>query len=115
MKPRRLFFVLLCVILGISASYAQNRPGVEKYVTEHQSDIVRELVSLLSIPNVSADKPNIRKNAELLKQMFARRGFAAEILETSGNPLVYGELKVPGAARTMLAATWRLLISAWFD
>src|SRR5262245_24720220 len=102
MKTRRLSFALFCVFAGMSVSYAQNRQVVEKYVTEHQSDIVRELVTLLSVPNVSADKPNIRKNAELLKEMFARRGFTAEILETSGNPLVYGELKVAGASRTML-------------
>src|SRR5262245_5649774 len=102
MKTRRLSFALFCVFAGMSVSYAQNRQAVEKYVTEHQSDIVRELVSLLSIPNVSADKPNIRKNAELLKEMFARRGFTAEILETSGNPLVYGEIKTPGATRTLL-------------
>src|SRR5262245_17359809 len=102
MKLRLLLFALLCVIAGISVSYGQNRQAVEKYVNDHQADIVRELVSLLSIPNVSADKPNIRKNAELLKEMFAKRGFAAEILETSGNPLVYGELKIPGATRTVL-------------
>ena len=34
--------------------------------------------------------------------MLARRGFAAELLETDGNPLVYGELKAPGASRTLL-------------
>src|SRR5262245_62851394 len=34
--------------------------------------------------------------------MLQRRGFAAELLETSGNPLVYGELRVPGATRTLL-------------
>src|SRR5439155_241819 len=30
------------------------------------------------------------------------RGFAAEILETDVNPLVYGELGIPGASRTVL-------------
>ena len=34
--------------------------------------------------------------------MFAKRGFTAEILETSGNPLVFAELRVPGAQRTLL-------------
>jgi acetylornithine deacetylase/succinyl-diaminopimelate desuccinylase-like protein len=34
--------------------------------------------------------------------MLARRGFVAELLETTGNPLVYGELRVPGAGRTLL-------------
>ena len=34
--------------------------------------------------------------------MLAARGFKAELLETSGNPLVFGELAVPGATRTLL-------------
>ena len=52
-----------------------------------------ELVDLLSIPNVAADRANIRRNAEHLRGMLATRGFKAELLETSGNPLVYGELR----------------------
>jgi len=31
-----------------------------------------------------------------------RRGLRAEVLETAGNPLVYGEMRVPGATRTLL-------------
>jgi len=81
---------------------AQSRPAVERYVAAHQQEIVGELVTLLSIPNVAADKPNIRKNAEALRQMLSRRGFAADVLETEVNPLVYGELRVPGASRTIL-------------
>jgi acetylornithine deacetylase/succinyl-diaminopimelate desuccinylase-like protein len=81
---------------------AQTRPTVERYVGEHQQEILGELVSLLSIPNVASDKPNIRKNAQILSEMLRRRGFAAEILETDVNPLVYGELRIPGASRTIL-------------
>ena len=50
----------------------------------------------LAIPNVAADKPNIRRNAEHLRGMLARHGFAAEMLETTGNPLVYGALRRAG-------------------
>src|SRR5438093_8186742 len=94
-----------CILLLLFASLsgtAQTRPAVERYVAQHQQEILSELVSLLSIPNVASDKTNIRKNAELLRQMLSRRGFAAEILETDVNPLVYGELRVPGASRTIL-------------
>src|SRR5262249_23595251 len=58
-------------------------------VAQHQKAIVDELLALLAIPNVAADKPNIRRNAAHLQQLLTRHGFAAEILETSGNPLVY--------------------------
>jgi acetylornithine deacetylase/succinyl-diaminopimelate desuccinylase-like protein len=72
------------------------------WVAAHQQQIVSELVDLLSIPNVAADRANIRRNAEHLRGMLERRGFHAQLLETAGNPLVYGELKVPAAKRTLL-------------
>src|SRR5262245_10180439 len=93
--------ILFLVSLGL-AQGAQSRATVERYVVQHQREILGELTSLLSIPNVASDKPNIRKNAEVLREMLGRRGFAAEILETEVNPLVYGELRVPGASRTIL-------------
>ena len=70
-----------------------------QWIDAHQQSVVGELVDLLSIPNVAADRANIRRNAEHLRGMLAARGFTAEILETAGNPLVYGELTVPGATR----------------
>jgi acetylornithine deacetylase/succinyl-diaminopimelate desuccinylase-like protein len=78
------------------------RSALERYVASHQRAIVSELVELLSIPNVAADTENIRRNAVLLREMLRRRSFSTEILETDGNPLVWGELKVPGARRTLL-------------
>ncbi len=78
------------------------REQMERYVASHQQQIVGELADLLAIPNVAADKENIRKNAEFLKAMLERRGLTASLLETDGNPLVHGELKAPGATRTLL-------------
>ena len=97
MKKASLLLIVTALNLG-----AQTRTTVERYVGEHQQEILGELVSLLSIPNVASDKPNIRRNAQLLSEMLRRRGFASEILETDVNPLVYGELRVPGASRTIL-------------
>ena len=76
--------------------------NVRRWVDGHRDEVKRELVELLSIPNVAADRANIRRNAEHLRTMLAKRGFASELLETSGNPLVYGDLRVPGATRTLL-------------
>jgi len=75
---------------------------VDAWVAANQRAIVTELVELLAIPNAAADRENIRKNAIRLREMLTRRGLTAEILETTGNPLVWGELKVPGATRTIL-------------
>lgn len=60
-------------------------------VRQHQKAIVDELLQLLAIPNIAADKANIRRNAEHLQRLLTKHKFAAEILETSGNPLVFAE------------------------
>jgi acetylornithine deacetylase/succinyl-diaminopimelate desuccinylase-like protein len=81
---------------------ADLRSAVESYVERNQRRIVAELVELLSIPNVAADRENIARNTEYLRRMLEKRGFAAEILPTAGNPLVYGEIRTPGATRTLM-------------
>jgi acetylornithine deacetylase/succinyl-diaminopimelate desuccinylase-like protein len=77
-------------------------PKVRAWITANEQPVMRELVELLSIPNVAADRPNIRRNAEHLRGLFEKRGFTVELLETAGNPLVYAELKAARAARTLL-------------
>src|SRR5258708_29755756 len=81
---------------------ADLKTSVSTWVAAHQRQIVAELLETLGIPNGAAEKPNIRRNAEPLRVLLGRHGFASEILETTGNPLVYGALNVPGAARTVL-------------
>ena len=78
------------------------RRSVSDYVARNEKPIVAELLELLAIPNVAADRANIRRNAEHLRGLLSRHGLRAEMLETAGNPLVYGALDVPGAARTVL-------------
>ena len=78
------------------------RSTIDSWVQRNQRPLVSSLVRLLSIPNVAADRGNIRRNADWLRAYLADRGFAAEVLETTGNPLVFGELTTPGATRTIL-------------
>jgi acetylornithine deacetylase/succinyl-diaminopimelate desuccinylase-like protein len=86
----------------VMAQSGDLRTSVSSWVDAHQKEIVGELLETLAIPNIAADRPNIRRNAEHLRTMLGRRGFVVEILETTGNPLVYGALNVPGATRTVL-------------
>src|SRR5262245_60133401 len=98
-------FSASAIVLFLSIAQAQPaglRESVAAWVNAHQAQIVGDLIDLLSIPNVAADRANIRRNAEHLRGMLASHGFTAEILETSGNPLVYGDLRVPGATSTLL-------------
>src|ERR1700741_4671488 len=92
---------LILTTAWLATARAQSpRAALEGYISSHQRAIVSELVELLSIPNVTSDTENIRRNATLLREMLRRRGVRTEILETESNPLVWGELKVAGATRT---------------
>ena len=78
-------------------------PAIRAWREQHETEIVRELATLVAIPNVATDTPNIRRNAELLKAMLEKRGVSARILENGPNPpAVYGELTVPRATRTLV-------------
>jgi acetylornithine deacetylase/succinyl-diaminopimelate desuccinylase-like protein len=98
----RYAFLLVATASVTLSAQPDTRAAVARWVADHQKAIVSELVELLTIPNVAADVESIRRNAVHLRGMLARRGFEAELLETDGNPLVYGELRVPGATRTLL-------------
>lgn len=99
--------VTSCVVAVFGASVLAAPPTalkqkVDAWVAANQRAIVSELVELLAIPNIAADRENIRRNAVRLREMLAKRGLTAEILETAGNPLVWGEMKAAGATRTLL-------------
>ena len=60
-------------------------------------------MGLLAIPNLASDATNIRKNAEAIQKMLARRGVESRLLEVEGAPpAVYGEIRTPGARRTIV-------------
>jgi acetylornithine deacetylase/succinyl-diaminopimelate desuccinylase-like protein len=65
--------------------------------------VLSELVDFAAIPNVATDRENIRRNAEHLAGLMRKRGIETQILETAGGPpVVAGELRTPGAERTLL-------------
>lgn len=77
--------------------------AVRAWHQPRQATIVRELATLLAIPNLASDSANIRRNADTLVAMLARRGFAARRLENGPHPpAVYGERRTPGATRTVV-------------
>ena len=103
---RRRCAVVLASILFIPALIsAQTTPkaAADQYRTGHEQQILQEFTSLLAIPNVADDKANIRRNADTLAQALEKRHVAAKLLEAPGaNPVVYGEIKTPGAKHTIV-------------
>ncbi len=99
------YICVACFMLSAAvaaAPPANLRATMDAWVRKNQQTLVSSLAELLSIPNVAADRENIRRNAVWLRGALAKRGFTAEVLETTGNPLVFGDLAVPGATRTIL-------------
>jgi acetylornithine deacetylase/succinyl-diaminopimelate desuccinylase-like protein len=77
--------------------------AVRQWRTAHEQQLLQEFTDFLSIPNVAIDTSNIRRNADALVEALARRHVPARLLEAPGaNPLVYGEIKTPGAKRTIV-------------
>lgn len=76
------------------------RAALSAFAASHRSAFEAELRTLVEIPTVSSDPdrlPDIRRCAEAAADLFRRHGGAAEILETSGNPLVLGQFEAgPG-------------------
>ena len=91
-----------CLLVAAAAEAQDLRTTVERHVEGAQAALVRELVEAVSIPGVAADAANIRRKAVFLEAALERRGFEAELLETDGNPLVFGERAAEGADRTLL-------------
>ena len=85
------------------ATGAAVRAAVRSYREAHEADIAREFAALLALPNVASDSVNIRRNTAAVIELLRRRGVTARALEGGGGPpAVYGELRTPGATRTVV-------------
>jgi len=92
-----------CAVATAATPTARVLAGVREHRVRHQSAILREFAELLRIPNIASDSVNIRRNADLLVTLLERRGVSARRLELPGSPpAVYGELRAPGARRTVV-------------
>jgi acetylornithine deacetylase/succinyl-diaminopimelate desuccinylase-like protein len=102
------YFVLLSAFAGALAaqSFTPTDPAAlaaRQWRRQHERAIVDEFVRLLAIPDISSDRANIQRNAETIAAMLEKRGIAARLVSVpSGNPVVFGEIKTPGATRTIV-------------
>lgn len=95
-------FVVLLALLPLASIAQPSVKASRDWVKKEGPNILSEFKDLLSIPNHASDLPNIKRNAEKIKKMFADRGFDMRLLEEPGAPpIVYGERKVKGAKRTL--------------
>ncbi len=99
---------MLSVLAGALAAqtFTPSNPAAlaaRQWRAQHERAIMDEFVALLAIPNVAADRPNILRNAETIAAMMQMRGIAPRLVAVpGGNPVVFGEIKTPGATRTIV-------------
>lgn len=79
---------------------------VKEYIEQNKDRFLEELFELLRIPSVSADskhKADVRKAAEYVQKKLMDAGVdKAELNETKGHPIVYGEKMIDASKPTVL-------------
>jgi len=91
-------WTLMAPVLGDAGVTA-----ARQFRERHGARILEEYAAFLEIPNVADDLPNIRRCAEYIMAELRKRGAAMRLLTLPDTPpIVYGELRAPGAERTLL-------------
>lgn len=79
---------------------------VRQYRQQHEHALLAEYLRLLAIPSVAADTAGLRRTALTITDMMRQRGLTqVQLLRapTPGvAPVAYGEVRVPGATRTLV-------------
>lgn len=80
--------------------------NIKNYIEKNKERFLSELFALLRMPSVSADssyKPSIEATAQWIKEALLAAGCdKAEVCETPGNPVVYGEKHIGDNLPTVL-------------
>jgi len=101
-------FAGVAILFSAAAASALASPlqiQIRAWREAHEQEVIAEFRDLIAIPNMSVDRANIRRNADFILAMLKRRGVDGQLLtlpSSTSNPVVYGELKVPGATRTIM-------------
>src|SRR4030066_2283302 len=76
-------------------------PRIDQRIRDRLDASLSELARLCAQPSVSADGKGMRECASLVADMLRRRGFAVQILDTAGAPVVFGD-QIGRSDRTLL-------------
>ncbi|MCX6216168.1 M20/M25/M40 family metallo-hydrolase [Spirosoma sp.] len=97
--------LLLLILLSVNSFAQTPQQRVRQYRQVQETALMDEYRDFLSIPNVSADSVNIRRNAAFILQMMKKRGISGMLLDgpaPGSTPAVFGEVRVPGAKKTLV-------------
>lgn len=65
--------------------------ALDQYVEQRLQESMKELARLCNQPSISAQGQGIHECADLVADMLQARGFAVQVMETRGHPVVFGE------------------------
>jgi acetylornithine deacetylase/succinyl-diaminopimelate desuccinylase-like protein len=103
---RIIVWISLLATLAVTSAVAQDNAAAKaarQWRQQHERAIVDEYFSFLSVPNVVRDRADIQRNAESLKAMMEKRGISTRLVTVpDANPVVFGEIRTPGASRTVV-------------
>jgi len=69
---------------------------LDSYLEKNLDKSIAELSKLVAQPSISAQGVGLRECANLVAYMLRARGFTAEVMDTDGAPVVFGERKGKG-------------------
>jgi acetylornithine deacetylase/succinyl-diaminopimelate desuccinylase-like protein len=102
---KRALLALLLLPLLADSSAAQNSlaaKAARAWRQQHERAIVDELIELVALPNIARDRADIQRNADAIVALLKKRGIDASLVSVpDGNPIVFGEIRTPGATRTI--------------
>ena len=78
---------------------------IKEYIKEHEGRFLEELFALIRIPSISAKtehKDDMQRCALYWQEHLQGLGVQAEVYQTAGNPIVYGEYIIDASAPTVL-------------
>jgi acetylornithine deacetylase/succinyl-diaminopimelate desuccinylase-like protein len=79
---------------------------VAAYIDEHQERLVEDLRRLVRQPSISAHDVGVGACAQLLASMMTEAGLEdAQVLDTAGQPVVFGRADAPHGQKTLLIHT----------
>ena len=110
MHPLRALLVgvsLACIVTALRPAAAQSgtdaRAAARRHREANESRILREFSDLLALPNVAANRADIRRNADHLLAMLRQRGRPRRSLESRADPSPStASSALPGATRTIV-------------
>ncbi len=99
----RLTFLCGCVVgLAVAAAAQTGAEVARAYREAHAPAIVRDYAEMLAYPNRARDLDDVTRAAAYIRDELRDAGVDTRLLTLDGvPPLIFGELRVPGAQRTL--------------